>query len=124
MKRLIAAILLTVIVLGLATASAITIDRCYHSLTEHIEKVENSYKKGESTGEQLSDLKELWKKAEPMLMFFANHDTVEEIGIHINRLVCLSQTEEYGTFEAEAVELKTRLKYLKDSESLAFESVF
>lgn len=124
MKRLIAAVVLTVIVTGLAFSSAMTIDRYYHNLTEHIETIEKLYRNGESTDDQLSALKEQWEKTEPVLMFFANHDSVEEIGIRINRLVSLSGTENGGIFEAETAELKTRINYLKDSESLTFESVF
>ncbi len=124
MKRLIAAVVLSALVIGLAVSSAITIDRYYNTLTHHIEKIEELHKKGESTGNELSALHYDWEKAEPMLMFFANHDSVEEIGIRINRLVSLSDTKDDGIFKAEAVELKTRLEYLKDSESLTFESVF
>ena len=123
MKRLIAAIVLSALVIGLAVCSAITIDRYYKNLTEEIEKIEKLHEKGESTGDRLSALHDNWEKAEPMLMFFANHDSVEEIGIQINRLVSLSDTNDI-TFKTEAVELKTRLQYLKDSESLTFESVF
>lgn len=124
MKRLIAAVILTILVITLAVSSSITINRYHHTLTGLIEKTENAYKKGESTEPQLSALLKKWEKTEPVLMFFANHDSVEEIGVHINRLVSMGQTQKNSSFLSESAELKTRLDYLKDSESLTFESVF
>lgn len=124
MKRLICAVILSVTVITLATASSLTINRCYKTLTDEIIKIEELYKNKKSTDTLLSSLKNNWEKAEPMLMFFANHDSVEEIEISLNRLINLSSTEDTGMFSAEAVRLKTLLKHLKDSESLTFESVF
>lgn len=124
MKRLIAAIVLLEVVIGLSVSSAITTNRCYYALTGKIEEIEAIYENKESTEKQLSALKDYWEKTEPVLMFFANHGAVEEIGIRIDRLVSLSDTDEESAFKTEAVELKSRLKYLKDSESLTFESVF
>lgn len=124
MKRIFVAVALLVLVASLAVSSSLTVNRCYRTLTKEIQKTETLYKNGESTEEQLSSLKKYWKKVEPVLMFFANHSYVEEIGIHINRLISLSTTNDNGAFTAESAELKTRLDYLKDSESLTFESIF
>lgn len=124
MKRLVWAIILLAIIIGLTLVSSLTINRYYRELTNHINKIDTLYKQGESTGEQLDALEKYWAKAEPMLMFFANHESVEEIGIHINRLSSLSNTNASDTFTAESAELKTIIGYLKDSENLSFESIF
>ncbi len=124
MKRLISAVILTVTVTTLAITSAFTVGSHYKKLTHNIETIENLYKNSESAEEQLIALKKSWEKAEPTLMFFANHDSVEEIGIQIDRLIVLSEAEDISLFFAEAAALKSRIKHLKDSESLTFESVF
>ncbi|MBR2044061.1 MAG: DUF4363 family protein [Clostridia bacterium] len=124
MKRLIAAAILSAIVLSLAIISSFTVKYYYNSLTDTIEVIEEKEQKKISTDKELTHLKNTWEKAQPMLMFFANHDSVEEIGISLNRLIALHSAKDEGAFLAETAVFKTLLGYLKDSESLSAESVF
>lgn len=124
MKRLIAAAVLSAVVLSLALISSFTIKYYHNSLTDIIKVIEEKEQKEISTDKELTQLKKTWEKAQPMLMFFANHDSVEEIGVSLNRLIALHNTEDESAFFAEAAVFKTLIGYLKDSENLTAESVF
>ncbi len=120
MKRLIAAVLLLIIVIGLAICGSITVGRCHNVLFDDLDRY---YQNKEST-EPLYSLKKDWDKAQPMLMFFTNHQTVNDIDITVNRLLKYGENGQKNEINTEIAELKARLNHLKNSESFSFETIF
>ncbi len=120
MKRLIAAILLLAIVIGLAVCGSVVVGRCNNLLFGDL----NRYYENKESTEPLSSLKKNWDKAQPMLMFFTNHETINDIDITINRLLEYNKNGQEDEINTEIAELKARLNHLKNSESFSFETIF
>lgn len=120
MKRLIAAFLLLGIVLGLAVCGSVTVGRCHNLLFSDLDR----YYQNKDSTEPLSSLKKDWDEAQPMLMFFTNHQTVNEIDITVNRLLKYQENGQKDDINTEIAELKARLNHLKNSESFSFETIF
>ena len=120
MKRLIAAILLLIVVIILAVCGSLTVRSCHNILFSDLDRY---YQNKEST-EPLYTLKKDWDKAQPMLMFFTNHQTVNDIDITISRLLKYGENGQKNEINTEIAELKARLNHLKNSESFSFETVF
>jgi alpha-L-fucosidase len=120
MKRLIAAFVLIIICIGLIVASNRTIAYCSTNLLELISQSEKEFNNKESTDYTLSQLNERWERYEPILMIFANHGEIEEIGHSIARV----RAGDREDFLKESAELKERLEHLRISESFTLKTFF
>lgn len=120
MKRLIVAFLLLGLVIGLAVCGSMIVGRCHNILFSDLDRY---YQNNEST-EPLNTLKKDWDKSQPMLMFFTNHEAVNEIDITVNRLLKYGENGQKDEINTEIAELKARLDHLKNSESFSFETIF
>lgn len=119
MKRLIAAFILIFLVAGLIITSTYTVELCCTSLLDTLNLCEEEFRAQKNTDPSLSQLLSKWESYEPMLMIFANHDTLEEIGYSIAR-VRLGDSED---FLKESAELKERINHLKISEKFTIRTI-
>lgn len=119
MRRLIAAFILILIVGGLIFASLYTTRYCCDKLIEKVDICEQNFKENKNIASSLNELEDYWEKCEPMLMIFANHDTLEDIGYSIARL----KAGDSEDFMKESAELKERIYHLKISEKFSFKSI-
>lgn len=120
MKRLIIAVVLIVFVAGLIVTSVCTIDHCCTSLLDTLSLCEEEFRAQKNTAPSLSKLLSQWESYEPVLMIFANHSSLEEIGYSIAR-VRLGDNED---FLKESAELKERIHHLKISEKFSLKTLF
>ena len=120
MKRLIAAFVLLFTVMALIITSNITISKSCTALIEKTQECEKAFKDNKSTEAALSELSSYWEKTETMLLIFANHEALEEIGYSISRL----KAGDSEDFLKESSELKERLRHLKISESFTKRTFF
>ncbi len=120
MKRLAAAIILLLVVTVLAVCGSLIVGRCHNLLFSDLDR----YYQNKESIEPLYTLKKDWDKAQPMLMFFTNHQTVNDIDITINRLLKYEENGQKDEVNTQIAELKARLNHLKNSESFSFETIF
>jgi hypothetical protein len=120
MKRLIAAFLLFGIVFSLAVCGTLTVGRCHNLLLSDLDR----YYQTKESREPLASLKKDWDKAQPILMFFTNHQSVNDIDITVNRILQYEKNGQKDEINTEIAELKARLNHLKNSESFSFETIF
>ena len=120
MKRLIAAFVLIIICIGLIITSNLTIAHYSTNLLELLSQSEKEFNNKESTDHTLTQLSEDWKRYEPILMIFANHGEIEEIGQSIARV----RAGDREDFLKESAELKERLEHLKISERFNVKTFF
>lgn len=120
MKRLIVALIMILIIIGLTTTSAVIIDKYCDSLLKLISKSEEAFRDGKSTDVYLDDIEDIWENAEPLLYVFTNHESIEEIGVSIS-MVRAGDEED---FLRESAQLKEKVSHLLISEKLSLRSFF
>ncbi len=98
MKRLIAAAVLTAVLLTLYLTSYFYITDTCEKTKELLTECNNAYENGENAGEKAEKLNEFWGEKEPMLCVFASHNKIDEIEEAIYCLTIYSKTDEKEIF--------------------------
>ncbi len=124
MKRFVAVIIIIAAVITLTAASSVIINNFYNSFTKEIENIEMLYQSNQISHRHLTLLQKKWNRCEGLLMLFANHDSLDDIKLNIIRLSSAAKNKNSSSFYTEAEELKCRLYFLKENESISFKSIF
>ncbi len=122
MSRLIAAIVLTLLMIGLCISDRIVINNAYDKLYESITECEKSAYSEESrdTAERLN--KE-FEQTEGLLSVFVNHDILDEIAESAARLKILSGVS-HADYLSECASIKLKLEYIKKDSGVNLHSIF
>ena len=126
MKRLIIAGLIFLLILGLCIGAGIVSDRHFETLKEKVSQCEAEYTKGNtSTALTLSrELKDTWIKTEDYLSTVMNHGRIDDIRVHLSRLVAFIEADNLAGFKSEAAELITLIDQLEEDEKITLHSLF
>ncbi len=125
MKRVIAAIIILFLILGVCWADKIITDSFENETYRLIENIKRE-RSTENTAESaayINELIDLFESKEKMLVFFANKSIVDDIERSVYRLKDFNDGDK-TVFMAEISVLETEIKELKRSTGLFLESVF
>lgn len=124
MKRLIAAGILTVVVISVYLTGFFVIDNACDGAKTILNKCINAYKNEENADEIAENLKSYWGKKEKILSVFANHSEIDDIEMAIDILCIYSKTKEKEIFSEYSGTVKTLLHQMKEDTIPNIHSIF
>ncbi len=119
MSRIIAAILITGLLIGFCITDFLYVGQSYNSFSENVEICEK-----EQSREAAQSLYNKWVAAEPALSIFVNHAILEEVSSSIAKLPALATTDDPSAMLAECASIKLKLKYIKEDSRVNLHSLF
>ncbi len=122
MSRIIAAIVLTLLMIGLCISDRIVINNAYDKLYESITECEKSAYLEES-GDTAERLNKEFEQTEGLLSVFVNHDILDEIAESAARLKILSGVSQ-ADYLSECASIKLKLEYIKKDSGVNLHSIF
>ncbi len=123
MKRLIAAVVLTVFVGVAHFGGNIYIKNVIQDCRDLVEECIEEYKNDASPKEKADELQEYWGKNEDYLSIFARHDNIDEIELAIDTLAVYSKTKDSEIFYEYSGTVKTLLHQLYEDNSFSMHSI-
>lgn len=124
MKRLIAAILLTVMVIGIYLGGYFTINNICNNANKKLEDCINAYNKGENAEEKAKELEKFWSEKEKILSVFSNHSEIDEIETSILLMKIYSGTNKKEMFKEYCGTVKIMLHQMIEDTVPNMHSVF
>ncbi len=123
MRRLTAAIILSVFLAGICITNSIVVKNAYKNLGENIEICRNAVSSAEESLSAAQHLEDEWVQVEEILTAFVDHDIVDEIGVSIARLKNYAGVHE-ADYLAECTVIEMKLEHMKDNAEFGFHSFF
>lgn len=122
MSRIIAAIVLVLLMIGLCISDRFVINNAYNKLYEKVVICERTADTSNSvsTAEELS--KE-FNKTEGLLSVYVNHDVLDEIAESTARLKAVADISEVD-YLSECAFIKLKLQYIKKDLGVSLHSIF
>ena len=114
MKRLIAALILTAIVIGVYIIGYIHIVNTCEKTNELIDECISAYEKGDNVTECSEKLKKFWSDNEKTLSIFENHAVLDEIELSLHILSVYSNYKDDGMFYDYAYRTRTLIHQMLD----------
>lgn len=118
MKRLIAAAILIVIVIGICFGSSILMDRiCAHSeelLTKAVGNIDN--RQWVQAAKQSKSLQHYWEEKQSLMAAFANHGDLDEIAEMISTLAPYAEEQNENDFRSTVSAIRYRIARLLEEQ--------
>lgn len=124
MKRLIAAGILFVFVIGSYIWGYVFIKDACNIANKYLEECINVYDSESNAEKEAKKLEKYWSKKEKGLSFFANHSDIDEIELAISSLKTYSKTSEKEIFLEYSGTVKTLLHQLMEDTTPNAHSIF
>lgn len=118
MKRLIAAALLLLFIIGANVAGFKITDKYFEEMENRLSACENEYRNGnkKSAAEMAADLEDFWHESEKVLIIFLNRYSVDEIAETANRLRSFAKSGDDTMFYCEAAVCRYLLEDMQITE--------
>ena len=118
MKRLIAAAVLLLFIIGVNVAGFKITDKYFEEMENRLAACENEYRNGnkKSAADMAADLEDYWHESEKVLIIFLNRYSVDEIAETANRLRSFSESESDAMFYCEAAVCRHLLEDMQITE--------
>ncbi len=126
MKRLIAAVILLVTVIGFALAARFVTEHFYNELSVILKESTEEYKNGNKKTAVLkaAELEEKWDDVRFYLAAFINRDMLEDIEASLSRVHTFAKNNDDSMFLSESELLSMLLSHMLETEKLTWLSVF
>lgn len=126
MRRLIAAGIIALLVVGICITHHLTIKNSIEVLQSHTEAYANALEKKDTTSLQNTSarLTEDWKRHRQFLSLFVNHTMIEELDVSVENLYSYTEIENFELAFVELGALRKRIKKMETDASIHLESVF
>ncbi len=120
MKRLIAAVILLFIVIGVTTANFIITEHHYKKMTALIKESTELYKEGnkKAAAEKAAAANAHWEKHEKILAVFINRGVIDDIGESVTRYHTLAQSGDDALFLSEGEVCLMLVTHMHDIEQI------
>lgn len=120
MKRLIAAVILLFIVIGVTTANFIITEHHYKKMTALIKESTELYKEGnkKAAAEKAAAANAHWEKYEKILAVFINRGVIDDIGESVTRYHTLAQIGDDALFLSEGEVCLMLVSHMHDIEQI------
>ena len=122
MCRIIAAVVLFLLMVGLCISDRIVIDNAYEDLYEKTLRCEEAVDTPESK-DSSEQLEKEFEQTEGLLSVFVNHDILDEIAESVARLKILSGVSR-ADYLSECASIKLKLEYIKKDSGVNLHSIF
>ena len=124
MKRLIAALILTIFVLFSYIFSLNYILDCCDTTNNMVKEAISSYNSTNSTYEKTKEIKKYWQEKEKVLSFFLNHETIDEVELAIASINIYAKVNNSALFYENADKIKVYLHQIIDDTKITTHSIF
>ena len=124
MKRIIAAVVLLVVVVGTYIGSYMYINHVCNETLDKLDECINAYNKDKNSKKQAENLDEYWNKMEKSLSIVVNHGKIDDIEYAIGALKVYSKSNEEMLFYEYSEAVKTHIHQLKEDTVISFHSIF
>lgn len=124
MKRLIAAAILTVTVIGIYLSGYFVINNVCDEANKILKECINAYNQGENAEIKAEKLEKYWSKKEKILSVFSNHSEIDEIETAIRLMKLYSKTNENEIFNEYCGTVKVMLHQMIEDSVPNMHSVF
>ena len=124
MKRLIAALILTIFVLFSYIFSLNYILDCCDTTNNMVKEAIASYNSTNSTYEKTKEIKKYWQEKEKVLSFFLNHETIDEVELAIASINIYAKVNNSALFYENADKIKVYLHQIIDDTKITTHSIF
>lgn len=114
MKRLITAVLLLCLILGISSYSFFSLEKGIEELSEAVQAL-RYHTPAEELEARSQELVELWNQKERTFVVFVRHDTLDEVTQLLAELPSLAEYQELGSFYSRVDSILARLDDLADS---------
>jgi len=124
LKRLIAAAILTVTVIGIYLGGYFVINDVCDNANIMLKNCINAYNKGENAEKKAEELEKYWSKKEKILSVFSNHSEIDEIEMAIRLMKLYSKTKENEIFNEYCGTVKVMLHQMIEDTVPNMHSIF
>ncbi len=126
MRRLIAAAVLALLLVGIIIGGRALTEKSTKTFSEKISVCEDEYKNGnkKSAALKAAEIKADWDKAHHYLVAVIDRNTVDNITISVGKIESYAKQEEDSLFLCECETLKTVLHHILEDELLSISTVF
>lgn len=124
MRRLIAAAVLFIIVIGSYIGSYFYIDKTCEKTNKLLEECISAYDNQADPSSAAKKLEDFWSKKEKSLSFIVNHTKIDDIEAEIGSLIIYSNTDQNELFYEHSETVKTLLHQLMEDTVPSIHSIF
>lgn len=124
MKRVIAAVVLLVVVVGTYIGSYIYINHVCNETLNKLDDCINAYNNDKNSQKEAKSLDEYWNKMEKTLSIVVNHGKIDDIEYAIGALKVYSKSNEEMLFYEYSEAVKTHIHQLREDTGISFHSIF
>lgn len=124
MKRLIAAAVLTVIVIGVYLSGYFIVNNICDNAKNMLEECINAYDSNANAEAQAKELESFWNKKEKILSVFTNHSEIDDIEMAIHLLRIYSSTDEKEIFHEYSGTVKTMIHQMAEDTVANMHTIF
>ncbi len=124
MKRIIAAVVLALIVLGLCFADITLTNHIHDTLSREVKECKTAFEQKDYTKaeEYAKKLEAGWTEHEHIFSLFINHELIDDMGVSVAKLVPLAETRD-DMFLIECRVVEMTLKHIKNDSRVNLHSV-
>lgn len=124
MKRIIAAVVLSLIVAGLCFADITLTDKTCDKLTRELDNCRMAYESSDyAAAEKYAEaLEKSWAEQEDLFSVFINHELIDDMGVSLAKLVPLAESRD-DMFLVECRVIEMTLKHIKNDSTVNLHSV-
>ncbi|MCQ2478806.1 MAG: DUF4363 family protein [Clostridia bacterium] len=126
MKRLIAAAILTALIIGICIAGNVIVKEFCKDTNSEIEICRKLCEKGdwEAVDKKVKDLKKSWKTRQRYMSVFVNHGIIDDISVSVSRMPLFSNKKSKSDFLAECAEINMLIDRILGEQEMNIESFF
>ncbi len=124
MKRLIPALIILVITIGLFIFSYYYVNNTCETATKLIDECIEEYESNQTRTNKAKEFKEFWDKKEKTLSIFVNHRAIDDIEVSVAELSFHSNFNENTMFYDAAIRIKTLIHQIIEDTKVSAHSLF
>ena len=125
MKRLIAAGILFVVIIGFCITGSIVVGNTYKEFEKKTEECGEIYATNpDIAAERFKEMKKDWEKKENYLSLFVNHEIADDISVALSRTASYAESKCDAAFYAELAAAKTTLHQMIEDQKISAHSIF
>ena len=124
MKRLIPALIILAITIGIFIGSYYYVNATCKEATKLIDECIDEYKENGTTINKAKEFKDYWDKKEKTLSIFVNHIAIDEIEVSVAELSYHSNFKDNTMFYDSAIRIKTLIHQIFEDTKVTAHSIF
>lgn len=125
MKRLIAAGILLIFIIGFCVTGSIAVGKTYSEFKNKTEECGKIYAADpEGAAELIKEIKKDWEDRENRLSLFVNHEIADDISVALSRAASYAESKCDAAFYAELAAAKTELHQMIEDQKISAHSIF